>query len=278
MSSVKTNQSFLSIPFNKIVVDLNKNFRSLYDDVEALSVSILEKGLLKPVTVYKAKDGSYQLVEGYTRMQAIKMLVDSGKVTDEYIVTAQKIEQPTEQDEILINLIANGGKDFQPLDKARAIKQLIDTGMTQQEVANKIGLAQPVISNLLKALTMPEDVQVAVQNGDIAFNTAIAAHRSGRMDELINIVNQPSVEIVEGTDGEPTTVKANKKVKATIREFTKDDTKGEIVNPVSLVKSVVAKIKKGDYPNHDPQALQCLIDLIIDKCGTEADVLTLLGV
>lgn len=272
---VKANQSFLSIPFNKIIVDLNKNFRSVYDDVEALSVSIFEKGLLKPITVYKGKDGLYYLIEGYTRMQAIKMLVDSGKVTDEYIVTAQKIEQPTEQDEILINLIANGGKDFQPLDKARAIRQLIDTGMTQQEVANKIGLAQPVISNLLKALTMPEDVQVAVQNGDIAFNTAIAAHRSGRMDELVNVVNQPSVEIVEGGDGEPTTVKANKK--ATIREFTKADTRGENVNPVKLIKSVITQIEKGNYPKHDKDALQALKD-IIEGIGTEDDVLTLLGV
>ena len=272
---VKANQSFLSIPFNKIIVDLNKNFRSVYDDVEALSVSIFEKGLLKPITVYKGKDGLYYLIEGYTRMQAIKMLVDSGKVTDEYIVTAQKIEQPTEQDEILINLIANGGKDFQPLDKARAIKQLIDTGMTQQEVANKIGLAQPVISNLLKALTMPEDVQVAVQNGDIAFNTAIAAHRSGRMDELINIVNQPSVEIVDGTDGEPTTVKANKK--ATIREFTKSDKEGENTNPIKLIKSIIREIEKGDYPNHDKEILQILKDLV-GGMGTKDDVLRLLGV
>lgn len=272
---VKANQSFLSIPFNKIIVDLNKNFRSVYDDVEALSVSIFEKGLLKPITVYKGKDGLYYLIEGYTRMQAIKMLVDSGKVTDEYIVTAQKIEQPTEQDEILINLIANGGKDFQPFDKARAIKQLIDTGMTQQEVANKIGLAQPVISNLLKALTMPEDVQAAVQNGDIAFNTAIAAHRSGRMDELINIVNQPSVEIVEGTDGEPTTVKVNKK--ATIREFTKGDKEGENTNPIKLIKSIIREIEKGDYPNHDKEILQILKDLV-DGMGTKDDVLRLLGV
>lgn len=272
---VKANQSFLSIPFNKIIVDLNKNFRSVYDDVEALSVSILEKGLLKPITVYKGKDGLYYLVEGYTRMQAIKMLVDSGKVTNDFIVTAQKIEQPTEQDEILINLIANGGKDFQPLDKARAIKQLIDTGMTQQEVANKIGLAQPVISNLLKALTMPEDVQAAVQSGKIAFNTAIAAHRSGRMDELINIVNQPSVEIVEGTDGEPTTVKANKK--ATIREFTKGDKEGENTNPIKLIKSIIREIEKGDYPNHDKEILQILKDLV-DGMGTKDDVLRLLGV
>lgn len=275
MSAVKTNQSFLSIPFNKIIVDLNKNFRSIYDDVEGLSISILEKGLLKPVTVYKGKDGSYHLVEGYTRMQAIKLLVDSGKVTDEFVVTAQKIEQPTEQDEILINLIANGGKDFQPLDKARAIKKLIDTGMTQQEVSAKIGLAQPVISNLLKLLTMPEDVQAAVQNGNIAFNTAIAAHRSGKMDDLVNVVNQPSVEIVEGTDGEPTKVKVNKK--ATIREFTKADTRGENVNPVKLIKSVITQIEKGNYPKHDKDALQALKD-IIEGIGTEDDVLTLLGV
>lgn len=275
MSAVKTNQSFLSIPFNKIIVDLNKNFRSIYDDVEALSVSILEKGLLKPVTVYKGKDGSYHLVEGYTRMQAIKLLVDSGKVTDEFVVTAQKIEQPTEQDEILINLIANGGKDFQPLDKARAIKKLIDTGMTQQEVSAKIGLAQPVISNLLKILTMPDDVQAAVQSGGIAFNTAIAAHRSGRMDDLVNVVNQPSVEIVEGGDGEPTTIKANKK--ATIREFTKDDTKGEYTNPIKLIKSVIREIEKGDYPNHDKEVLQILKEFA-DGMGTKDDVLRLLGV
>ena len=277
MSSVKSIQNFQSVPFNRIDANYSENLRQTYEGIESLAQSILAQGQIDPIGAYKEGD-KYIVVYGYRRYTAIQSLIKNGDLPTDFPVKIQKIDKPNRENHILLNINTNSGMAFSAMELANAFKELSECGYTQAVIAEKTGYSQPEVSNYLKLHTMPEDIQAAVQNGDIAFNTAIAAHRSGRMDELINIVNQPSVEIVEGTDGEPTTVKANKKVKATIREFTKDDTKGENVNPVNLVKSVLAKIKKGDYPNHDPQALQCLIDLIIDKCGTEADVLTLLGV
>lgn len=274
MSSVKSIQNFQSVPFNRIDANYSENLRQTYEGIESLAQSILAQGQIDPIGAYKEGD-KYIVVYGYRRYTAIQSLINNGDLPTDFPVKIQKIDKPNRENHILLNINTNSGMAFSAIELANAFKELSECGYTQAAIAEKTGYSQPEVSNYLKLHTMPEDIQAAVQNGDIAFNTAIAAHRSGRMGELINIVNQPSVEIVEGTDGEPTTVKANKK--ATIREFTKSDKEGENTNPIKLIKSIIREIEKGDYPNHDKEILQILNDLV-DGMGTKDDVLRLLGV
>ena len=274
MSSVKSIQNFQSVPFNRIDANYSENLRQTYEGIESLAQSILAQGQIDPIGAYKEGD-KYIVVYGYRRYTAIQSLIKNGDLPTDFPVKIQKIDKPNRENHILLNINTNSGMAFSAMELANAFKELSECGYTQAVIAEKTGYSQPEVSNYLKLHTMPEDIQAAVQNGDIAFNTAIAAHRSGRMDELINIVNQPSVEIVDGTDGEPTTVKANKK--ATIREFTKSDKEGENTNPIKLIKSIIREIEKGDYPNHDKEILQILKDLV-GWMGTKDDVLRLLGV
>ena len=274
MSSVRSIQNFQSVPFNRIDANYSENLRKTYEGIESLAQSILTQGQIDPIGAYKEGD-KYIVVYGYRRYTAIQSLIKNGDLPTDFAVKIQKIEKPNRENHILLNINTNSGMAFSAIELANAFKELSECGYTQAVIAEKTGYSQPEVSNYLKLLTMPDDVQEAVQSGGIAFNTAIAAHRSGKMDELVNIVNQPSVEIIEGGDGEPTTVKVSKK--ATIKEFTKADTKGENVNPVKLIKSVIGQIEKGNYPKHDKEALQALKD-IVEGIGTEDDVLTLLGV
>jgi ParB family chromosome partitioning protein len=134
--------------------------------------SIRELGVLQPIVVrpLAEKDGkqTYELIMGERRLRASKE-VGLAKIP---AVIRETADENMLRDALLENLHRS---DLNPLEEASAYQQLLeDFGITQDELANRIGRSRPRITNTIRLLKLPADVQKKVAAGVISAGHARA--------------------------------------------------------------------------------------------------------
>jgi ParB family chromosome partitioning protein len=132
------------------------------DKLAELAASIREHGLIQPLVVTSAGEDSYTLIAGERRWQAAGM---AG--LDEVPVLVKEVSP---QDMLELALVENIQRDdLNPLEEAVAYQQLIDDfGLTQEEVAEKVGKGRSTVANMVRLLKLPDRVKAAVARGDIS--------------------------------------------------------------------------------------------------------------
>ena len=129
--------------------------RKFFSEAELndLKESIMEYGVLQPIIVKKNPGGNYFLIAGERRLRAAK-LAGLTKIP-------AVIKDFDEKDAAVIAVVENVQReDLSYIEEAHAYKKLIDDyGLTQGELASKIGKRQSTISNKLRILTLPIDIQ-----------------------------------------------------------------------------------------------------------------------
>ena len=150
---------------NRAVVELNledilpNRFqpRIKFDEkaIIELSESIKEHGVIQPIIVRKIGD-KYEIIAGERRYKASVM---AGKISIPAIVV-----ELNDKDSSEIALIENVQRqDLTPIEEAISYRKILDMGyLTQEELANKLGVAQPTIANKLRLLNLDEEVQDAL--------------------------------------------------------------------------------------------------------------------
>ncbi len=135
-----------------------KNFDQ--EALEELSESIKEYGLIQPIVVTK-KDGYYSIIAGERRWRASKM---AGLKEIPAI-----IREDDEKINSEISLIENMQReDLNPYEKALGIRTLIDNyGLSQEEVAKKLGKGRSTIANWVRVLNLEERVLEMAKNGKL---------------------------------------------------------------------------------------------------------------
>ncbi len=130
------------------------------ENLDELTESIRLHGVLQPILVQRAETG-YEIVAGERRWRAA---INAGLKTIPVIVEEFSPEQKLE-----IALIENlQREDLNPVDLARGVKKLADDfGLTQEEIAHRIGKKRPTISNLLRLLELPFEVLKSMESGAI---------------------------------------------------------------------------------------------------------------
>lgn len=124
--------------------------------LEELSASIRQYGVLQPINVRNIGDNFYELISGERRLRASKL---AGLKFIPAIVV-----EIAEQDSAVIALIENlQREDLNFMEEAEGYFNLItDHGMTQEELAQKVGKKQSTIANKLRLLKLPNDVKAAL--------------------------------------------------------------------------------------------------------------------
>ena len=133
-------------------------------DSEALSEladSISQHGVLQPLLLRPLLTGGYRIVAGERRWRAARM---AGLTAVPAV-----IREMTDAEEMLFALIENlQREDLTPLEEARGYRTLIETqDFTQEEVSQAVGKSRPAITNALRLLNLPEDIQQMLENGEI---------------------------------------------------------------------------------------------------------------
>lgn len=131
------------------------------DDLNELTLSIKENGIIQPLIVVKSSGSSdiYELIAGERRLRASKL---AGLL--EVPVVVKTIER--EEDLLELAIIENVQRtDLNPIEEAEAYKKLIDTfGYTQEQTAIKVGKKRSTISNLIRLLNLPHFIQQDLSN------------------------------------------------------------------------------------------------------------------
>ena len=135
--------------------------RTAFDEPEiaALAVSILQNGLLQPISVRRVGIRKYQLVAGERRLRACRL----AKLDKVPAILADYDDSESAALGLLENLQRS---QLDPFDTARGIKEVIRLwGCTQAEAARRLGLSQPALANKLRLLTLtPEQQQLCTAN------------------------------------------------------------------------------------------------------------------
>lgn len=129
--------------------------------LEELTESIRAHGIVQPLIVVK-KDGGYQLIAGERRLRAAELL---GLKTVPAIV-----RDASTQEQLELAIVENvQRKDLNPMERAFAYKKLIDEfGLTQDEVAKRVGKSRVTVAHTLRLIELPEEVQRAVAEEKIS--------------------------------------------------------------------------------------------------------------
>ncbi|MFB4349855.1 ParB/RepB/Spo0J family partition protein [Microbacterium sp. CR_7] len=129
------------------------------EDLAELVHSVREFGVLQPVVVRKNSDGDYELIMGERRTRAAR---EAGLDAIPAIVR-ETADEDLLRDALLENLHRS---ELNPLEEASAYQQLLDDfGITQEELATRIGRSRPQISNTIRLLKLPVPVQQRVAAG-----------------------------------------------------------------------------------------------------------------
>jgi ParB family chromosome partitioning protein len=177
--------------------------------LEGLMRSIQQNGILQPVAVRKAGTG-YQLVAGERRWRAALQL---GLPTIPVVIRDVPDERMLE-----LALIENiQREDLNPIEKAKAYRQLIKTlNLTQEQAASRLGQDRATVANFIRLLDLPEEIQEVVSRGTISMGHARAilglSDRKAQWSVCQRIVKEDlSVRATEMLVGGPDKQKAAKK-------------------------------------------------------------------
>lgn len=160
--------TYQELPVGSVRVN-PKNPRQVFEEepLNELVHSIREFGLLQPVVVRPVDDG-YELIMGERRLRATQL---AGLETIPAIVR-ETDDQSMLRDALLENIHR---VDLNPLEEASAYQQLLEEfGVTQAELARKLGRSRPVITNMIRLLQLPVPVQRKVAAGVLSAGHARA--------------------------------------------------------------------------------------------------------
>ena len=127
-----------------------------------LSESIAQHGVVQPLLVRPIGGGRYQIVAGERRWRASRM---AGLQTVPAVIRELSDEQTME-----IALIENlQREDLNAIEEAEGYKALIDKfGLTQEQVASRVGKSRPAISNAMRLLSLPDKITDKMRSGEIS--------------------------------------------------------------------------------------------------------------
>jgi ParB family chromosome partitioning protein len=142
--------------------------RSQFDEaaLQDLAASIAASGVVQPILVRSIDEGRYQLIAGERRLLASRK---AGKATIPAIVRQVSNAQAME-----MTIVENLQRaDLNPMEQARAFDRLgIECLLTQEQIAQRTGKDRTTITNFLRLLRLPTEIQRKVEAGQLSFGHA----------------------------------------------------------------------------------------------------------
>ena len=198
------------------------------ESIAQLAQSIREQGLLQPILVVPMNGGRYRIVAGERRWRAARM---AGLERVPCII--REMDVPTQMEIALVENLQR--EDLNPIEAAQGIQTLMrQCGYTQEAVAARLCKSRPAVANLLRLLTLPEDIITMVRQGTLSAGHArvLAGLESDEMKMTLarqTITNEWSVRQLENAvalmrKSTPTLPKTPQKVHSLPAELTELET------------------------------------------------------
>lgn len=168
------------IPLDKIVPN-PKNPRKDFDEtgLQELAHSLKLFDIVQPLTVSKLSDGRYQLIAGERRYRAAK--IAGLKDVPAYV------RQSNDRELLELALLENlQREDLNAIEIGLSYKRMMDElNYTQEQVAERMGKERSTVTNYIRLLKLPPDIQVAVRNGELSMGHARAIINIDTIDKQL---------------------------------------------------------------------------------------------
>lgn len=138
------------------------------DELQSLSDSIAEHGVVQPLTVRELPGGYYQIIAGERRWRAARM----ANLSEIPAVIIEADDKKAMELALIENLQR---QDLNPVEEALGYRSLMsDYGLTQEEAAQRVGKSRPTVTNALRLLNLCPEVLEAVRKGALSAGHARA--------------------------------------------------------------------------------------------------------
>ena len=178
-----------------------------YFDEEALielSDSIKTHGLLQPIIVHESTQGYYQIIAGERRWRASKL----AGLTEIPVIIMEADALEAAEIAIIENIQR---QDLNAYEEAAAYNALMEQyGLTQEEVAEKVGKSRSAVANAMRLLDLPDEVIEMLKTGDISAGHSRALLGLKNKDIIVDTAEQILVRSLSVRDTEALVKKLNK--------------------------------------------------------------------
>ncbi len=213
----------VEIPVNSICANPHQPRKSFeWSDLEELAQSIYQNGLLQPITVRELGNGRFELIAGERRLRASKM---AGLAAIPAIVVSV-----SEEKSAVLAVIENlQRQDLHFFEEAAAIAKLSrDFGLDRERISKKLGKSPAAVSNKLRLLKLPAEIQKRIVSGGLTERHARAILRLTDFELMSSVVeavvanrlNVAETELlIDGIVAQTPVEPAEKPKKKTVRAF-----------------------------------------------------------
>ncbi|HLI49555.1 MAG TPA: ParB/RepB/Spo0J family partition protein [Chthonomonas sp.] len=157
--------------------------RTLFDPValEELAQSIREHGVLQPILVRETDSGKFEVVAGERRLRAAQR---AGLTR-----IPAMVRDCSEREMLEVAIVENlQREDITPIEAAKAyLRMMREFGLTQEQVAQRVGKTRTAIANALRLLQLPEEVQESLERGEISEGHGRALMMAERPDAILRL-------------------------------------------------------------------------------------------
>ena len=169
-TEVSTDQSpYRLLPIYKVEPNPDQPRQDFdQEELEALAASIMEHGIVQPLTVRESGSGYYQIIAGERRWRAARL----ANLNEVPAVIIEADDKKAMELALIENLQR---QDLNPVEEALGYQSLMaDYGLTQEETANRVGKSRPAVANALRLLNLCPEVLSVLRKGAISAGHARA--------------------------------------------------------------------------------------------------------
>jgi len=185
VAAVSIHRDIAYLPIDIIRPNVHQP-RKLFDEkeLEELSLSMVQYGVLQPITVRVAKGYFYELISGERRLRAARM---AGLVTVPAIVM-----EVSERDSAVLAMIENlQRKDLNYIEEAEGFLRLMEEyNFTQEMLAGRIGKSQSAVANKIRLLKLPEAIRQQLADNNLTERHARALLKLAAENEQMIILKR----------------------------------------------------------------------------------------
>jgi len=266
-SLITEGESTAEVAINDIIPNKFQP-RRVFDEESLvdLSMSIERYGVLQPVVVRRYITG-YELVAGERRWRAARL---AGLKSIPAVVRDYTDGEMTE-----IALIENIQREnLNVIEEALAYRQLMDKfGLTQEEVAKKIGRSRSMIANVVRLLNLDSEVQEHVSRGTLSMGQARPLLSLADREKQVAAANKIIEEELSSRDAEELVKRMLEEPKAKNKKIVRDKEVfvGELEERLKLILGTQVKIKPGKLKSkieiefYSPDDLERIIEVLMAK-------------
>ncbi|MEI8202971.1 MAG: ParB/RepB/Spo0J family partition protein [Bacteroidota bacterium] len=213
--------------------------------LKELSESITKQGIIQPITVRKIEKDKFQLISGERRFRA-SQLAGLEKIPA-YIRLADDVQM------LELALVENIQREnLNPIEIAITFQRLIDEcSLTQEQLSERVGKNRSTVTNFIRLLKLPAEIQIAVRDGGISMGHAralITVDSTDKQIKLLHTILQKSLsvrqveELVKSSNKpQPAASKTKHNILPEKIEKARSNISSKIISPIIIKRNLKGK-------------------------------------